>query len=95
MARVQADAVRPLSDLSVHGAELPRQARKTGRPVVLTHHGRGVAVVLSLRSFEDLGTAAGRSGLRRAVDDAERDIAEGLDHEAVRKKLQRWASGEG
>ena len=61
------------------------------------HHGRGVAVVLSLQSFEDPRAAAARSALRRAVDDAERDIAEGrfVDHEAVRKKLQRWASGEG
>jgi len=80
----------------VHGAEVVRQARKTGRPVVLTQRGRGVAVVLSLRTFEDLRAAATRSALRRAVADAEHDIAARrfVEHAVVSKKLQRWARGE-
>jgi len=73
-----------------------RQARKTGRPIVLTQRGRSVAVVLSPRSFEDLKAAAARAALRRAVDTAEREIAAGrfVPHAAVSKKLQRWAKGD-
>ena len=96
MARAQAETLRPLSDLSTHGNDVVRQARKTGRPVMLTQRGRGVAVVLSLRSFENLRAAAARSGLRRAVHAADRDIANDrfVDHATVSKKLQRWAKGE-
>lgn len=61
MARAQAETLRPRSDLGAHGKEVVRQARKTGRPVMLTQRGRGVAVVLSLRSFEDLRAAAAQS----------------------------------
>ena len=85
----------PLSDLKSHAADVVRQAKETGRPVVLTRHGRGVAVVLSIQAFDELTEAARRRELQRAVEDGERDIAEGREarHEDVVAELDRWASG--
>lgn len=44
--------VVPLGDLKVNPGKVVRHADETGRPVLLTSHGRGVAVVQSLSEFE-------------------------------------------
>jgi len=56
--------IRPISDLKARGSEIVAQAAQTGRPVVLTRHGRGVAVVLAVDDYERLHQAAekGRDG---------------------------------
>ena len=88
--------LRPLSDLESQASEVIDQARETGRPIVITREGRGVAVVLSVEAFEELQGSSGTSELQRAVEDAERDLAEGrwVEHSEIVAKLQRWAIGE-
>ena len=44
--------VIPLGDLKVNPGKVVRHVDETGRPVLLTSHGRGVAVVQSLDEFE-------------------------------------------
>jgi len=44
--------VVPLGDLKVNPGKVVRHADATGRPVLLTSHGRGVAVVQALSEFE-------------------------------------------
>jgi prevent-host-death family protein len=44
--------VVPLGDLKVNPGKVVRQVDETGRPVLLTSHGRGVAVVQGLSDFE-------------------------------------------
>jgi antitoxin YefM len=89
--------LRPLSDLEAHPVEVVEQARGTGRPVVLTREGRGVAVVLSIEAFEDLQGSAVQSELQSAVEDAERDLAESgwVEHSEVLRRLQRWSAHAG
>ena len=88
--------LRPLSDLKSKGSDIVRQASESGRPVILTRHGRGVAAVLSIDAFEELQEQARRAELQRAVDDAERDLEAGrhVSHSDVEAKLKRWARGE-
>ncbi|MBT1072791.1 type II toxin-antitoxin system Phd/YefM family antitoxin [Pelotalea chapellei] len=43
----------PLSDLKVNPGRIVSQVDKTRRPVLLTSRGRGVAVVQSIRDFEE------------------------------------------
>jgi prevent-host-death family protein len=97
MARVKfSEDLRPLSDLETQSSEVVQQARTTGRPVVLTREGRGVAVLLSVEAFEDLQSSSERLEVQRAVDDAERDIEEGnwVENSEVVAKLKRWADSE-
>ena len=97
MARVKlSEDLRPLSDLETQASEVVQQAHTTGRPVVLTREGRGVAVLLSVEAFEDLQSSSERLELQRAVDEAERDIAEGnwVEGSEVVAKLKRWSAGE-
>jgi prevent-host-death family protein len=44
--------VIPLGDLKVNPGKVVRRADETHRPVLLTSHGRGVAVVQGLSDFE-------------------------------------------
>jgi prevent-host-death family protein len=97
MAKLKlSEDLRPLSDLEADASEVVQQARKTGRPVVITREGRGVAVLLSVEAFEALQTSSDRQELQRAVDDAEKDIADGnwVENSEVLAKLKRWSAGE-
>lgn len=67
--------LRPLTDLKSGAAEIVRQVSETGRPVVLTRHGRGVAVMLSLESYEELEERAQLPAIRDAIVAAEADVA--------------------
>jgi prevent-host-death family protein len=44
--------VVPLGDMKVNPGKIVRRVDETGRPVLLTSHGRGVAVVQSLSEYE-------------------------------------------
>ncbi len=44
--------VVPLGDMKVNPGKIVRRIEETGRPVLLTSHGRGVAVVQSLSEYE-------------------------------------------
>ena len=41
-----------LGDMKVNPGKIVRRVDETGRPVLLTSHGRGVAVVLALSDYE-------------------------------------------
>lgn len=88
--------LRPVSDLKSSGAEIVRQVNQTGRPVVLTRHGRGIAVMLSLEEYELLSERVENLELQRAVEEAEREIAAGrwVSHDEMKAKIERWANGD-
>ncbi|NLD13886.1 MAG: type II toxin-antitoxin system Phd/YefM family antitoxin [Gammaproteobacteria bacterium] len=44
--------VVPLSDLKINPGKVVNRTQDTGRPILLTSRGRGVAVVQSLEDFE-------------------------------------------
>ena len=85
--------IRPISDLKAKGSEIVTQAAKTGRPVVLTRHGRGVDVVLAVNEYERLQQAAERGALVTALREGERDVEAGRvsTHEEMRAK---WLPGD-
>ncbi len=45
--------VVPLSDLKINPGRIVNQVGKTSRPVLLTSRGRGVAVVESVKDYEE------------------------------------------
>lgn len=69
--------LRPLTDLKLGAGEIVGQLERTGRPVVLTRHGRGVAVMLSLAAFEEIQERLAQADLRAALEAGERDVREG------------------
>ena len=87
--------LRPMSDLKSKGAEIVGHVQETGRPVVLTRHRRGVAVLMAIEDYEALQERVDRLELQRAVDEGERDVAAGhvIAHEQVEKRLRRRLHG--
>lgn len=78
--------VVPLSDLKVNPGRVVNQVDKTHRPVLLTSRGRGVAVVQSLKDYEDVTEE--RAFLRGVVQGLV-DLEEGREMSLsdVRKRL--------
>jgi len=54
--------VHPITDFKAKGSAIVEQARQTGRPVLITQRGRGVAVVVSLDEFERMRDELARRG---------------------------------
>ena len=76
--------VVPLGDMKVNPGKIVRRADETGRPVLLTSHGRGVAVLQGLGAYE--AAQEEREFMRAVVAglaDIEAGLAMSLD-EAVR-----------
>jgi prevent-host-death family protein len=78
--------VVPLSDVKVNPGRIVQQVGETGRPVLLTSRGRGVAVIQSLADYE--ADAEERSFLRDVVRGL-MDLEEGreLDLAEVKGRL--------
>jgi len=46
--------IRPLSEFRANTASLVTQVRKTGRPLVLTQHGKSAVVLLDVRHYQSM-----------------------------------------
>ena len=69
--------LRPLSDMKARPNDVVTHARESGRPVVLTRYGKGVAVLLSVESYEALQVSATRLRLIAALRESERALDQG------------------
>lgn len=89
MTRFSED-LRPMSDLKSGGADIVRQAQETGRPVILTRHGRGVAVVLSVEAYDELAGSSRIASLREAITEADAAVTAGRvsSHEDVTQRIR-------
>lgn len=81
--RVDED-IRPLSEFRAGVATFIRQIEETGRPVVLTQHGRSVAVLLSAHAYAELQD---RLELLEDIihSGEELDAGKGIPHEKARE----------
>lgn len=75
--------IRPLTEFRANVASFIEHVRRTGRPLVLTQHGRSSAVLLNVDEYERL---VERAEFLEDVRTAEEQLArgDGLDHEAAR-----------
>lgn len=79
--------VQPLSAFRANAASLLRQLRETGRPLVLTQHGKSAAVVLDVEHYEAL---MDEIELVRQIREARAELArgEGVAHDQVVAELR-------
>lgn len=78
--------VVPITDLKINPGRIVKQVDKTRRPVLLTSRGRGVAVVQSVKDYEE---RTEEQGFLRAVVCGLMDIEEGreISLNEVKKRL--------
>ncbi len=79
--------IKPLSEFRSNAASIIAQVRKTGRPVLITQHGKGTAVLINIENFDEF---LDKNELMRDLDQSEKEITEGkvIPHEVVIKELQ-------
>jgi len=84
--------LRPLTDLKTKPGDVVTHAEETGRPVVLTRYGKGVAVLLSVDAYEELELAAEKLRLFTALKEADESFGrgEGIAHEDVVELVESW-----
>ena len=76
----------PLGDMKVNPGKVVRRVGETGRPVLLTSHGRGVAVVQGLSEYE--AAQAEREFMRAVVAGlADLDAGRVAPLEEVKRRL--------
>ena len=87
MSRFRVDEdIRPLSDFRAEMATFVRKINDTNRPMVLTQRGRGVAVLVGVRQYQQMQE---RLELMEDIYRAEAQIAagEGIPHEEAKKRI--------
>lgn len=79
--------IQPLTAFRANVASFVEQVRETGRPLVLTQHGRSAAVLLGAADYEALIEAL---EVLRNIQVSERELAEGqgIPHEEVAQELR-------
>jgi len=78
--------IRPLSEFRSGVASFLKQVHDTKRPLVITEHGKGVAVLLDVAEYESMQD---KIGLYEDIEAsiAQLDAGEGVSHEAAKEKV--------
>jgi len=87
MQRLRLDQdIRPLSEIRTGIASFIKQVHETKRPVVITHHGKGVAVLLDVREYEAMQEKMDLlTDVHLSMEQIEN--GEGVDSEAAKEDL--------
>lgn len=78
--------IQPLSEFRANTARFLRQVQQSRRPLVLTQHGRGAAVLLDIEEYERLLDRAELAEDIR-VSEAQIDRGEGVPHDVAREQV--------
>jgi antitoxin YefM len=80
--------IQPVTEFRANTAQFIVQVQETGKPVILTQHGRSAAVLLDVESYELM---LDELALLRDVRLGEEQVAAGKrrSHAAVAKKLRQ------
>lgn len=87
MARVRfSEDVRPVSEFRANTASFIEQVQSSRRPILLTQHGRGAAVLVNVAEYERL---VERAEVLEDIRVAEEQIArgEGIEHEDAKQQV--------
>lgn len=77
--------IRPMSEFRAGVASFLRQIHNTKRPLVITQHGRGVAVLMDVNEYEGM---IDRIELLEDIQTAEKQLKQGKGIEHERAKAQ-------
>ena len=87
MQRILLDQdIKPLSEFRANASTLMLQVQKTKRPLVITQHGKSVAVLVDVREYEAL---LEKVEILQDIHLAESQLEEGrgVSHESAKKEV--------
>ena len=81
------DSITPITQLKQRSAELIRQVRESGKPIVITQNGKAAAVLQDVATWQRQQDALAM--LKLVVQgSAELDAGEGILHDDVHARIQ-------
>lgn len=83
-----ADGIEPVTVLKTRSAELIRQARESGQPIIITQNGRPTAVLQDVESFQRQREALTLLKIL-AKGDQELTAGEGISHDEALQRIER------
>ena len=83
-----AKGIEPVTVLKTKSAELIRQVRETGQPIIITQNGKPTAVLQDVESFQRQREAL---TLLKILAKGDQEISEGkvLSHDDVMRRIER------
>jgi len=93
MQRILLDRdIKPLSEFRANASTLLSQVQKTRRPLVITQHGKSVAVLMDVREYE---TLLEKVEVLQDIHLAESQLEEGqgVSHESAKKEVLKRIRG--
>jgi antitoxin YefM len=78
--------IQPLSEFRANTAKFLRHVQESGRPLILTQHGRSAAVLLGIGEYERLVERAELVGDIETAE-AQLGLGQGIPHEEVRDQV--------
>jgi len=87
MQRLKIDSdIKPLSEVRTSIANVIKQIHDTKRPVIITQHGKGVAVLLDAQEYEKMQEKIELlTDVQVSISQLEK--GEGIDHEAAKENV--------
>ena len=81
-------AIEPVTKLKTRSAQLIRNARDSGQPIVITQNGRATAVLQDVETYEEQRRAL---LLLRLMAQGDRELRQGMviSHAAARKHFEK------
>ncbi len=89
MQRLKIDQdIKPLSEVRTGIASFIKQVHETRRPVVITQHGKGVAVLLDVNEYESMQEKIELlADIQTAVNQI--DNGEGVEHDKAKEMIMQ------
>ena len=86
---IKIEKIQPISEFQKYFSDILKQVNQTGDPVVVTHRGEPVGVILSTDSFKEYTLLKEEAILLKSIENSEREIESGrfLTHEQLKAKL--------
>ena len=83
-----AKGIEPVTVLKTRSAELIRQARETGQPIIITQNGKPTAVLQDVESFQRQREAL---TLLKVLAKGDQELSEGkvISHDEVLRRIER------
>ena len=81
------DGIKPISDFRKESSRIIRDLKKNREPILLTHRGRSVAVLLDVQTFEEMDRAAQlRASFLKGIEDVKKGRTH--SHKEVQKLVR-------
>ena len=89
MQRIKIDQdIKPLSEVRTGIANFIKQVHETKRPLVITQHGKGVAVLMDVHEYEAIQERLELlTDVQISLNQIENE--QGIDHEDAKQKVMR------